>query len=1413
MEKDTNDIMKGRKGITRIIKDEYYAFRIKQYAFRRFNLFFLLSSFFFSVAFAFFSAALAFAQAPAFPGAEGSGRYVTGGRGGKIIHVTNLNDSGTGSLRAALKTKGAKTIVFDVGGVIALQSDLQINDNTTILGQTAPYPGVTLRYYTTELKGDNIIVRFLRFRRGQERDVNDGADTFWGRRHTGVIIDHCSMSWSIDEIGSFYDNNNFTLQWCVYGESLNNAGHGKGAHGYGGIWGGKLASFHHNMIAHTNNRAPRFNGARYNWSGYTANSLYSTYQWANAVQAENVDFRNCLVFDWGGGGCYGGPGGGYINMVNNYYKSTPETSHKNRVTTVSIANSTTSSEKAFMDMTSRYYISGNFVYGSNYGANYDWRGVAYDSGIMKDGDYYYSRDSLNAYGDAVTHYIINGGRYVRIRMDSEVPAPVGTVTTHSAEQAYAKVMAYGGASLFRDDVDARYMSECAAGQSTYTGSVTGVKGRIDVVADCDGYTEANFPTGKRADTFDTDGDGMPDAWETANGLNPADASDANAYTLDAKGWYTNLEVYANSLVEPIVKAQNKDAVTPVDEYYPACKQADGMDYYTGRLVERVSTDTTTTDTAQVREQLIYTTNFTDWTDVKANNNSPVNVKKTTRYSDETITFKVFDTEISSTNKNTAKFPSWEGGYLMAAKSSDPYVTTTALKSITKVHFLHGATGSKRGWKLEAKGDGDSDWVVLSSSVASPATGADVTVNVNRANCQLRFTNLNSSQNAYLFQLDIYGDVDMTGKETPSYTVSYLNADGTVVAKQTVKQDSAIGTLNDGSAVTVPAGSRFRGWLMTANGSQKVTEATTISADTSLYPLITDIEGDDADERDSYDLRQQYFYAEDHEAFVPTSAYVYRGSTHGRLFQPGSIQLKVSGNATIIVEACTESKGAMTLTDASGNTIGTVAVPTADGTKTLLDYTGPAATLTLSFTAETAIHAITIINTGDATIAKSPEGYYVARAGSANSVLGILDVIEAREDGKSRVKIFLPNGTYDFGTMTERTLPVDNISLIGQSMDSTLLVTAPEVQKEGLGTADMFFNTRKNIYFQDLTLRNALGYYQAGGAGRAAVIQDRGNRTIYKNVRMLSYQDTYYSQNNAMQSYFEGCDVHGTVDFICGGGDVRFDNTTISLEPRNADGTGGRTITAPSTTTDFGYVFDGCRVVDLSAGKGNWNYSRTWRNAPICVWLNTTLDNNAAKTIVASRWTQKGMNNTNPRVFGEYATKNEAGRDITPASNVITSYDGTHETILTATQAAAYSYDKMFTDWNPKQLSAQLEVTGFTVSGTTLSWNATPTATAYAVFKDGVLQAITSATQFSGYSADGRWTVRAANEMGGFGPEAVVGATNGIAATAASTGDVARVEYYSLSGMRLSRTTTAPAIVRTTMADGTVKTTKIVRSGE
>ena len=508
------------------------------------------------------------AQVPAFPGAEGHGRYVTGGRGGTVYHVTNLNDSGTGSLRDAV-SKSNRIIVFDVGGIIALTKELTIKDNITIAGQTAPAPGITLRYYTVR-PGANNIIRFIRFRRGEEKDVNDGADATWQREKNGIVFDHCSFSWSIDEIASFYDNRNFTMQWCTLGEALANPGHSKGEHSFGGIWGGKGASFHHNFLCHMQNRAPRFCGARYNWDGYDKT------KYSSSIQAEIVDFRNCVMYNWGNGnGCYGGTGGGNINIVNNYYKAGPATTNKTRVTQVSVATSDNASGSPFMGYCARYYINGNYVTAAGTKAeNYDWSGVIYDNGTYTINGERYCPDDKHLYGDNVEYSKNSSGvDCVKIKLDA--PVETGEVTTHNAQKAYEKVLAYGGASLYRDAVDARYMDEAENGTTHYIGSATKTgdgktithrKGIIDFVKDQGTYTLAST---SRPAGWDSDRDGIPDEWEIANGMNPNDASDGQKKTIDTeKGWYTNLEVYMNSLVEQIMKDGNSEADSSVDEYYP-----------------------------------------------------------------------------------------------------------------------------------------------------------------------------------------------------------------------------------------------------------------------------------------------------------------------------------------------------------------------------------------------------------------------------------------------------------------------------------------------------------------------------------------------------------------------------------------------------------------------------------------------------------------------------------------------------------------------------------------------------------------------------------------------------------------------------------------------------------------------------
>ena len=294
-----------------------------------------------------------FLSAPAFPGAEGFGRYTTGGRGGQVIHVTNLNDDGTGSLRAAIKTSGARIIVFDVAGIIELQSDLKIEkDNCTILGQTAPGDGICLRNYTFHINANNVIVRYIRCRMGDTAgNENDAmsASHKTGNYKKNIIIDHCSVSWCVDECASFYGNEDFTLQWCILSESLTNSVHGKGSHGYGGIWGGDKASFHHNLLAHHDSRNPRFD------HGYLAE------------HAGIVDYINNVVYNWGGNSTYGGENKSGLepkkfNMINNYYKPGPNTfanSKYNRLLNPTTKCSNCNSSDQYDVVPGKFYINGN----------------------------------------------------------------------------------------------------------------------------------------------------------------------------------------------------------------------------------------------------------------------------------------------------------------------------------------------------------------------------------------------------------------------------------------------------------------------------------------------------------------------------------------------------------------------------------------------------------------------------------------------------------------------------------------------------------------------------------------------------------------------------------------------------------------------------------------------------------------------------------------------------------------------------------------------------------------------------------------------------------------------------------------------------------------------------------------------
>ena len=477
-------------------------------------------------------------RTPAFPGAEGFGRYVTGGRGGNVYHVTSLADDGSeGTLRWALGKAGAKTIVFDVSGTIHLQSALNISiGNVTIAGQTAPGDGICVADYPVAIKANNVIVRYMRFRLGNNNVLINGADgwdAFGGFDQQDWMIDHCSVSWSIDECLSVLGNKNTTVQWCLVAQSLVNSGHSKGAHGYGGNWGGSGASFHHNLIAHHGSRTPRL-GPR-----------------PTTQLDERMDMRNNVIYNFGGNGCYGGEGMN-VNIVNNYYKpgpGTPTDKKGYRIAGIGIrTNSYVETYPAYapaLHLWGKYYVAGN--YNSKYS---DVNNDNWTYGIINQVD----ANSCD-------------GTFTAETKDSiKLSEPIGFLltTTHSAEDAYERVLDFAGACLNRDSFDALMVSDTRNGTATYTGKGLS-KGFVNSQddnkpADADDSWSA-WPTLNSKDApKDTDGDGMPDEWELANALDATDPNDGK--TIGADG-YSNLENYLNSLVADITEAQNAGG-TPLE---------------------------------------------------------------------------------------------------------------------------------------------------------------------------------------------------------------------------------------------------------------------------------------------------------------------------------------------------------------------------------------------------------------------------------------------------------------------------------------------------------------------------------------------------------------------------------------------------------------------------------------------------------------------------------------------------------------------------------------------------------------------------------------------------------------------------------------------------------------------------------
>jgi hypothetical protein len=477
-------------------------------------------------------------DALAFPGAEGHGRYTVGGRGGKVYHVTNLEDDGRGhiegSLRWAMNQKGAKTIVFDVAGTIHLKRGLRTqHDSLTIAGQTSP-GGICLADYPFTVDSDEVIIRFLRFRpgdaSGREPDGLGGSDC------KNVIIDHCSVSWSVDECLSIYGMENSTVQWCIASQALRLSTHSKKAHCYGGNWGGYKASYHHNLIAHCESRTPRL-GPR---QGTQMN--------------EYVDIRNNVFYNWSGGGCYGGENQ-HVNLVANYYKPGPAT-------------------KASKDARVNYRIARIGVRTTEYVTGRNGLPNGWKPAEHRWGTFYIADNKIEGYDDVTKDNWTEGvygqqenGPHVDYLWTEETKASLrkeypivsaGGVTTHTAEKAYRLVLDHVGASNYRDVVDNLIINDVKKGEASCTavGNEIGYINKPSDIAQALPELKDNPYPNLKLDASrpikDTDGDGMPDDWETAYNLDPNDKLDGNAKSMDIHGQYTNLEMYINGLVHDIM---------------------------------------------------------------------------------------------------------------------------------------------------------------------------------------------------------------------------------------------------------------------------------------------------------------------------------------------------------------------------------------------------------------------------------------------------------------------------------------------------------------------------------------------------------------------------------------------------------------------------------------------------------------------------------------------------------------------------------------------------------------------------------------------------------------------------------------------------------------------------------------------
>ena len=924
--------------------------------------------------------------------------------------------------------------------------------------------------------------------------------------------------------------------------------------------------------------------------------------------------------------------------------------------------------------------------------------------------------------------------------------------------------------------------------------------------------------------------------------------------------------------------------------------------------------------SSIQEKALYSTDFTNWEAIDRAKATDEVVKVKTLYSKEELSFTFNGVGVYPAGTN-AKFPEITGfmqtaKYTGEYKAAEPSVVTSPLASITKITLHQAATGGKRGIKVSVKGDGDADWVAIHNVAIANAKGEDLTLDVNRTNCQIKFENFNLGQNAYVTDLAIYGNVDMSkspmlgsfflngekyhaadlfaegasGKQVatvliskkanlisetnplteiatdngniksvtyatigegaeqktvativvesngdeatyeltvgfkPDFTLTYYDVDGkTVLGTQTVEQDAEIEKFLDGTTekVTVADGKKFRGWASDQKkDSQKFTTSSVITESAALYALVTDIETASGTARYDYDLQKEGFDINDHEA-IEVEGGKWHDATHGWTFNADSkVKVLMGGKGYIKMALCQYSgSGKIILSDPQGKEVASIdAKASKDGNSGILQNPSTESGFyTLSFEGTAYLHNLSIVNMTDPAFAQNGN-WYTVKAGDAQSFITTLEVVNGENAAADAARsfIFLPNGTYNLGDQCLTNISGNNISLIGESMDKTIIVNKPAIENEGIGTTATLLNTGNNLYMQDITLQNALEYYKSGSAGRAVCLQDKGIQTICKNVKMLSYQDTYYSNepNGKGQFYFEDSEIHGTVDYVCGGGDVYFNRVLFVNESRKEGVKNGEdVIAAPNSKSEWGYIFKDCTIENKAKA---FSLGRSWNNITRLTWLNTTINQkdeilNDDKKY--AYFTINAMGDAMADKFRLDVLKDAEGNVFSPAEKKVifknsdaTKQKAEENIILTDEEAATFTLNAVFGDWRPETKAAQATATATTLKDGKLSW--TGDAKMYLVAKDGKFYTLTTENTLAVDDDKASFTVRAANDMGGFGA-ATGSVSTGINSIMTTETAVAKTAIFAADGTQLSTLQKGINIVVKTMTDGSKKTNKII----